>query len=208
MPSNFESPQQNSQELKDRLNLIEQMIAEGRRTTESWGWTFVLWGVAYYVAIAWATLGKGSLAWPVTMVAAGILTAVLASRSASKRPETTVGRAMMAIWLGMGVSIFALMVSLGMSGRLDEHVSVAIIGTMLGAANCTSSIILKWKMQFASAVVWWGTAIAACFTSDTVTSIVFLTAIFFCQIVFGIYGMIAEASKQKRHEAGQGASHA
>ena len=31
-------------ELKDRLSLIETMIAEGRRTTESWGWTFVLLG--------------------------------------------------------------------------------------------------------------------------------------------------------------------
>jgi len=79
---------------------------------------------------------------------------------------------------------------------------------MLGAANCTSSIILKWKMQFACALVWWGAAVAACFTSDTITSIVFLTAIFFCQIIFGIYGMIAESSKQKRREAGQGASHA
>ena len=48
------------------------MIAEGRRTTESWGWTFVLWGVAYYVAIAWAALGHSTLAWPVTMIAAGI----------------------------------------------------------------------------------------------------------------------------------------
>ena len=38
------------QELKDRLSLIESMIAEGRRTTESWGWTFVLWGVAYYIS--------------------------------------------------------------------------------------------------------------------------------------------------------------
>ena len=45
------------QELKDRLNLIETMIAEGRRKTESWGWTFVLWGVAYYVAIAWSSCG-------------------------------------------------------------------------------------------------------------------------------------------------------
>ena len=42
------------QELNDRLALIERMIAEGRRTTESWGWTFVLWGVVYYVAIAWS----------------------------------------------------------------------------------------------------------------------------------------------------------
>ena len=38
------NPQQ--QDLNDRLTLIETMIAEGRRSTESWGWTFVLWGVA------------------------------------------------------------------------------------------------------------------------------------------------------------------
>ena len=56
MAENFER-----QELNDRLSLIESMIAEGRRTTESWGWTFVLWGVAYYIAIAWATVGRSYL---------------------------------------------------------------------------------------------------------------------------------------------------
>jgi hypothetical protein len=142
------------------------------------------------------------------MVAAGILTGVLASRSAGKRPETTIGRAMMAIWIGMGVSTFALMLSLGVTGRLDVHNSVAIVGAMLGATNCTSSIILKWKMQFACAVVWWGSGVAACFTSDNVAAIIFLAAIFFCQIVFGIYGMIAESRKHKLSGAGQGASHA
>ena len=176
-------------ELKDRLNLIENMIAEGRRTTESWGWTFVLWGLAYYVAIAWGTFGHSNLAWPVTMIATGVLTGILSSRSARHRPETTIGRAMLAIWLGMGISIFALMLSLGASGRLDVHVSAAIVGAMLGTANCTSSIILKWKMQFACAVVWWAAGIAACFTSDNVTAVLFLAAIFFCQIVFGIYGL-------------------
>lgn len=192
-------------ELKDRLNLIETMIAEGRRTTESWGWTFVLWGVAYYVAIAWASLGRSTLAWPVTMIAASVLTVIVASRDKSKRPETTVGRAMMAIWLAMGISTFTVMLSLGMSGRLELHNSVAIVAAMLGAANATSSIILKWKMQFACAVVWWASAVAACFASDSVTSVVFLAAIFFCQIVFGIYGMIAQSRKQK---AAQGVSHA
>ena len=49
------------QDLKDRLSLIETMIAEGRRTTESWGWTFVLWGVAYYVAIAWSSMGEAAI---------------------------------------------------------------------------------------------------------------------------------------------------
>jgi len=196
------------QELKDRLSLIENMIAEGRRTTESWGWTFVLWGVAYYVAIAWAYWGQPAIAWPVTMIAASVLTGVLASRSASKSPETTIGRAMMAIWVAMGISLFALMVALGVSGRLESHVSVAVVCTMLGTANATSSIILKWKMQFGCAVVWWASAVAACFTSDGVTSIVFLTAIFICQIVFGIYGMVAESREHKTGGARQGESHA
>jgi hypothetical protein len=184
-------------DLKERLNLIETMIAEGRRTTESWGWTFVLWGVAYYIAIAWATWGHSTLAWPVTMIAAGVLTGILSSRYAAKRPETTVGRAMMAIWLAMGISTFVVMLSLGMSGRLELHNSVAIVGAMLGTANATSSIILKWKMQFACAVVWWASAVVGCFTSDSVTSIVFLAAIFLCQIVFGGWLMIAEAGKRR-----------
>ena len=191
-------------ELKDRLSLIESMIAEGRRTTESWGWTFVLWGVAYYVAIAWSVWGiYRSLAWPVTMVAAGVLTGVFASRQKRSRPETTLGRAMMAIWLAMGISMFIVLMCLAISGRFNLNIFVAIIGAMLGMANATSSLILKWKMQFACAVVWWAAAVAACFASEGQTGIAFLAAIFFCQIVFGIYAMICESRRRN-----QGATHA
>jgi hypothetical protein len=201
--SNLEERELEEQELKDRLRLIESMIAEGRRTTESWGWTFVLWGVAYYVAIAWATFGHSTIAWPVTMIAASVLTIVLASRRASRHPETTIGRAMLAIWVGMGISTFVVMFSLGISGRLELHVAVAIVGAMLGAANATSSIILKWKMQFACAMVWWTAAAVSCFISENQAGIAFLIAIFICQIVFGIYGMVAESRKR-----GRGISHA
>jgi hypothetical protein len=41
-------------ELADRLNLIESMISQGRCSLQRWSWNFLLWGVAYYVAIAWA----------------------------------------------------------------------------------------------------------------------------------------------------------
>ena len=44
-------------ELNERLSLIQSMIAEGRRSTESWGWSFLLWGIAYCVATAWSALG-------------------------------------------------------------------------------------------------------------------------------------------------------
>ena len=184
------------QELKDRLSLIESMIAEGRRTTESWGWTFVLWGVAYYVAIAWSAWGHSRLAWPVTMIAASVLMGALISRKAHNQPNTTIGRAIGSVWIAMGISMFILFMSLGISGRLvDQHIFVAVIAAMLGTANAASSMILKWKMQFACAVVWWVAAVASCFGTVTQSSIAFLVAIFFCQIVFGIYGMIAVTRK-------------
>ena len=195
-------------ELKDRLSLIENMIAEGRRTTESWGWTFVLWGVAYYVAIGWATWGRSMLAWPVTMIAASGITGILASRMKHNRPDTTMGRAIGGVWVALGVSIFLLMMSLAASGRLDANNSVAIVSAMLGMANATSSMILKWKMQFACAVVWWAATLIACFGSKSENAIAFLTAIFLCQIVFGIYAMICESRRRQIQKGNQGAAHA
>jgi hypothetical protein len=46
--------------------------------------------------------------------------------------------------------------------------------------------------------VWWVAAVTTCFGTDAQSMIVFLVAIFLCQIVFGIYGMIAEAQERKR----------
>ena len=185
-------------DLAERVRLIENMMAEGRRKTESWGWSFVLWGVAYYVATAWATWGRASLAWPVTMIAAAVITGVVASRMSHGQPETRVGRALGAIWVSMGVSIFVLLMSLAYSGRYDEHVFVAIIGAMLGLANAASGIILKWRIQFVCAVVWLASAVIACFGSENLTSIDFLVATFIGLIVFGIYTMVLESRRRKQ----------
>jgi hypothetical protein len=192
------------QDLKDRLSLIETMIAEGRRTTGSWGWTFVLWGVAYYVAIAWTIWGHNPLAWPITMVAASVLTVVLATRRRRSLPRTTMGRAIGSIWLAMGITMFILFFSLSLSSRLvDQQTFVALVAAMLGTSNATSSLILKWKAQFACAIVWWAAAVISCFGTFIQSSIAGVAAIFLCQIVFGIYVTICESSKH-----GQVAHHA
>jgi hypothetical protein len=187
------------QELKDRLSLIESMIAEGRRNIKSWGWAFVLWGVVYYLAIAWSASGHSVWAWPVTMLTAVMVTVVVASLKVGDLPRTTLGRAIGSIWIALGISMFMLFLGLGLSGRLsDQHLFVAVISAILGMANGASALILRWKVQFACAVVWWGAAVTTCFGSDAQSMIVFLVAIFLCQIVFGIYGLIAEAQERKR----------
>jgi hypothetical protein len=195
------------QELKDRLSLIETMIAEGRRTTESWGWTFVLWGVAYYVAIAWSTLGHSNYAWPVTMISTALLTALVASRRGSREPETTIGRSIGAIWIGVGISLFVVCLSTALSGHAEQHVFVAMIEVMLGSANAISGIILKWKMQITSAIVWWVATIISLFGTIDQSSISFLAAIFLCQIVFGTYIAISEARNPQFKARKQGGSH-
>src|SRR5258708_14991907 len=172
-------------ELKERLSLIESMIAEGRQSSESWGWMFVLWGVAYYLAIAWSALGQGVWAWPVTTLIAAIVTFVGASLKGHDHPETTLGRAIGSIWIALAISLFLLFPALGFSGRLiDLHVFVAVTSAILGMANGASALILRWKAQAACAVVWWGTAGTARFGSGSHIIVAFLVPHFLFQRLF------------------------
>lgn len=191
-------------DLKDRLALIESMIAEGRRTTGSWAWVFIFWGVAYYIAIGWTAYNQCPWAWLVTMTCAWVICWALIHNQKKnqprQKPATTVGRAIMAIWMAMGISLTLLLPALGFSGRFNQHIFVAIVAAMLGLANGASGAIVRWKAQIGTAVVWWAAAVAACFGSDGQCTVVFLTAIFLCQIVFGIYAVIYE-SRLRRLEA-------
>jgi len=189
-------------ELKDRLSLIESMIAEGRRTTESWGWIFLFWGLAYYVAIAWTAWGHWPWAWLVTMTVASAVCWTYVWRQKKgrreRRPGTTVGRAIFSVWAAMGISMFLLLPALGFSGRFNENIFVAVVAAMLGVANGASGMIIRWKAQLWAAFVWWVATVAACFGTEEQSTIVFLVAIFLCQIVFGGYAMSCEARARKQ----------
>ena len=194
----------NTQEIKDRLELIENMLSAGRRKTESWGWVFVLWGVAYYIAIAWSSWGKGMrlighMAWPVTMFTACLLTLVISYVTKKDEPATTMGRAIGSIWFSVGISMLLLFPSLSIANKLDQQSFVALIAIMLAIANGASGIILKWRAQIGCSAVWWTTSVAAVFCSVAQVTILFLAALTVCQIGFGIYAMTCES--KRRHEA-------
>lgn len=192
------SGETDSLELAERLKLIESMMAEGRRKQESWGWTFVLWGVAYYIAFFWSWLGHFAYAWPVTMVAAGLLSSVLFRRRHGRGPGTTLGRAIGSIWAAMGLSMFIVLCAMGYSGRYSNgHCMIAVFAGMVGFANAACSMTLRWKAQFYCALLWWATAVAACYCSDAQLLWIFLVAVFFGQIVFGAGMMIAESRRRR-----------
>lgn len=192
----------NEQDLNDRLRIVESMIAEGRRTTEHWSWTFVLWGCAYMVAIAWSTWGHSWLAWPVTMATAGVLTWLGSVRETPHKPETTAGRAVGSIWMALGGSMFVLFGALGFSGHLtDAHIFVAVAASFLGMANAASGLLLRWRAQLACGVTWLAAAALGSFGTENQALVVFLLAIFLCNIVFGIYGMSREARERRTRGA-------
>lgn len=204
----------NARDLNERLELIQTMIAEGRRSTESWGWVFLLWGLAYCVAIAWASWGgslsvwghsylsigsiRSGLAWPITMFSAVIVTLAIGLRKGRPRSATSLVRSIVSIWIAVGVAMLVIFPAFAFTGRLEEHSFVALIAAMLGVANGASGMILRWKAQIACAIVWWITSVAACFGSVAQLTTVFLMAILACQIVFGIYAMILESRRNRR----------
>ncbi len=203
--SDFESTNR-PEDLAQRVALIESMLTEGRRTTAHWSWTFVLWGLAYLAALSWSMWGPhAAWAWPVCMIAGGVLTFVFISMSREKAPCTTMGRAIGSIWIALGISMATLFFSLAFAGRLtDVHTFVALVAGFLGMANGASALLLRWKAQLACAVAWWMASAAACFGSDTQAIGVFAAAVMVCQLGFGVYAMAHEARDRRR----SGAAHA
>jgi hypothetical protein len=186
-------------ELRERLDLMQRMINEGRRKQESWGWTFVLWGIAYYIAFFWAWLGSFPIAWPITMGAGGVLTFIGFSRRQYRVPETTIGRAIASIWIATGCSMFILFDAMGFGLHLaDPRAFFAAASAMIGLANAACSLTLKWKAEFLCAIVWWAAAVVSCFCNLVTTVVAFLVAIFLCQIVFGAYMMVLEARQRRQ----------
>jgi hypothetical protein len=134
------------------------------------------------------------------MTVAWVMTVIIAMRKVRTRPKTTMGRAVSAIWIAMGISMMLLFPALSISGRIDEYIMVSVAAAMLGMANAASAILLRWRLQFGCALVWWATAVFACFGRSQQVAVAFLVAIFLCLIAFGLYGMFADARQRKLRE--------
>jgi len=197
----------NEREIGERIALIEAMMRSGRRSTEYWGWNFLLWGVAYLVAVGWSNLlprgGGSGLAWPVTMIFAVLLTIGIARRRMRNKPRTEKSRGIHAIWTAVGSGIFVFAFPVAYSGHFQTQAFIAAIEVMLGIAHVGSGIFLRWTTQIVVGALWWTAAVASCFVSENATAIIFLIATLICNIGFGIYLMIRESRDRARAGAVQ-----
>lgn len=185
--------QETQEELLSRFELVETMVKEGRRSTEYWGWTFVLWGAAYLIAIAWSYwFRQPNLAWPVTMIAAGVLTTVVAARKKRAMPQTPVSRAIRGIWTSAGIAIFIFCFAVGLSGHAEMHSYIATVEILLGVANCAVSMVLRWRGQFFIALLWWISAVATCYVGSQWIIPILVVDTLVGLLGFGLYLMYRE----------------
>ncbi|MHB1022613.1 MAG: hypothetical protein ACYC46_14350 [Acidobacteriaceae bacterium] len=188
-------------ELLGRLDLMEQMVQQGRRTTQYWGWMFLLWGIGYLVAIGWVySLPKPNLAWPVVMTLTAVVGGLIGRARRKGQPSTIKARALSGIWYATGCSIFifAFGSALSVHGWQEPQAMLAGIEILLGLAHAASSITLKWRLQWIVALVWWACGVASFYVGASMLLPILLVATLIGNIGFGFYLMALEARDSKR----------
>lgn len=194
-----DAQQQLQTELLTRLDLMETMVREGRKTHEYWGWGFLLWGAAYLIAIGWSHSAHiPNAAWPVTMIAAAVLTAAVGAAGKHAHRQTTLSRSVCAIWTAVGAALFLYGFSIAISGYSELHSFYATVEILLGVANFASALILRWSVQFAVALIWGSAAVASCFAASTAILPLFVAASLLGNVGFGLYLTYCERRDRSR----------
>ena len=190
----------NRADLLQRVELMETMIAEGRRSMCRHGWIFLLWGIVCLLPMGWWHLQPdsnwvGKWAWPVCLFFGWVLTAIGMKLQQSGRPvhRSATNRSIGAVWGVMGAAMGIYVLSAILSHHSHQVSYLAGILLILGMAHATSAAILRWRAQAVVAAFYWAGAISMfCNLPMQRLSQIFLAEICIGGILFGLYTMLME----------------
>lgn len=183
-------------ELVQRLELMETMIAEGRQTTMRCGWIFVLWGL---VDLAGMGLQKeqphSRWVWPVCLGTGVVLQVVGLVLRKRDRPRCKgmQSRSVEAVWSMMGLAMAIYVFTALFTYFTWQYSYLAALLIIVGLAHAISATILRWPVQGVVAGIWWAGAVAVfvC-NSHKAATWIFLIEMCFGMIAFGLYVMFLE----------------
>lgn len=185
-------------EIVNRLKLIEEMMAEGRRDTQRWGWVFLLWGIGPLIAMFWETWWPPApFAWPVVLAACIVLNGVLIKiRKRTGEGRTITMRSVGAVWGSTGLTVLLVVLGSAFSGSFGIRWMCVALFALVAAAHSASSIILRWRVQFFAAVVWWAACLAAFLLPIARLHWLSMITLFVGNVVFGSWLTYREWSHQ------------
>jgi len=187
-------------ELIQRLELMETMIAEGRRSTTRCGWIFLLWGLVDLTAMSWRFFQPhsnwvGARAWPVCLIAGAVLTCIglALQRRNPGRGMSTCRPNVGVVWFMMGIALACYIASAMVRGLTWQYSYIAALLIIIGLAHAISAAILRWRVQGVMAAVWWlgGIAVFRARSQSDVEVIMFVEMCL-SMIAFGLYAMMLE----------------
>jgi len=187
-------------ELVERVELIERMIEEGRRTIERWGWAYVMWGVGHLLGVlATVTLApeRIGIAWGVLMSACGITMGLVSRRMGRKQQvETQLNRALGSIWWTFGLMIVFLLFSPPTQTTWSGW--YAVFSAAYGGAFFASGHVLKWAPLKMNGLLWWAAGIAMKFLDGSAVLALFAVMALVGEVGFGVYAMAHEKKMMAR----------
>jgi hypothetical protein len=182
-------------DLLQRIELMETMIAAGRRSTTRCGWIFVLWGVVDLAGIGWERVRPSYWIWPIVLLTGFALTFLgrALQKTGPARCANLQDRIIGAVWSMMGLAT-TLYVAAAMVRHLTWQYSyIAAIFMFVGLAHAISAMILRWRVQGAVAGLWWAGAIAMFFAhTPKAIFVIFPLEMFFGMVLFGLYAMMLD----------------
>lgn len=186
-------------ELMQRIELMECMIAEGRQSIMRCGWIFILWGLIDCVGYGWDYFAPPALVgrwtWPVCLAAGAVITVVgrmFQNRRQGYRRSKQCS-SIEAVWGMMGVTLVLYVCTAIATHFAWQFSYVAALMMIVGMAHGISAVILRWRAQGVTAMIWWAGGLAILFcNSHRSTNNIFLLEMCFGMIAFGLYVMILE----------------
>ena len=195
-------------DILQRIELMESMIAEGRQTTMRCGWIFILWGLVNLAGMIWQMSPYHSRwGWPVCLGTGIVIQIVGLVRRKRDNPRCKgmQSRSVEAVWAMTGLALIVY-VGAAMATHFDWQYSyLSALLVLVGLAHAISAVILRWRVQAVVAGLWWAGAVAILvFNSRRAANDIFLIEMCFGMIAFGIYVMLLEhrgAADSRSHDA-------
>jgi hypothetical protein len=188
------------EDLLQRIEMMETMIAAGRRSTTRKAWIFVLWGLVNVVAVSWRHIQPhsfwvGNWDWPICLSAGVVLT--FAGRALQKTDhglrKSIQGRNVEAVWGMMGVALAIFIASAMVRHLTWEYSYLAGLLIIIGLAHAISAVILRSRAQGLVAGIWWAGAIAMFFSrGPSDVNAIMIAEMCVGMILFGLYAMMLE----------------
>jgi hypothetical protein len=179
-------------ELQERLAIIDQALASSRRGFSRYGWAFVLWGCGHLAALLWSRLQPGTwLPWPTVMVLCSVI-GVLIDRQVRRRQGavTPLGRAIGSLWLAAGLSMLVLF-------SCDRQQPLPMFFLLMGLVNLASGMAVRWRTQCLVAAGWLAAAAATLLDHDAqLQTVVFALMALLGEVGFGIHLVVLERGQR------------